>query len=173
MIQDDNTVRKDRMYICFHKGNNLVGKMIGLWTLGKYSHTEFVWVDDETGDWLVASANPKGGVTVSKYKVNMNHSLYSLHPNLEKGMILEFIEYYKGTPYDWRGILGQFAWFTGAHDDEKFFCSEFCLNAIDYATLFDLTYNGKSLEKKGYHKFNPSRLFKYLEKLELIDKRLF
>jgi len=74
---------------------------------------------------------------------------------------------------DYKAIVGsQFAWFLNAQDNEKFFCSEFCLNAIDYALQFTLTYRGQTLEKKGYHKFNPTRLFKYLKNMELIGRKV-
>ncbi len=31
------------MYVCFHRGKGIVGKMISLWTLGEYAHVEFVY----------------------------------------------------------------------------------------------------------------------------------
>ena len=158
-------LEKDKLYICFHKPKSIVGGLIALWTLGKYSHCEFIYNDE------VYLANP-GGIRRQNFKYKKNYDIYELHKHIEASDVLEFFEEVEGMDYDYRGILGsQFLWFLNSHDDKKYFCSEFCLNAIDYALQFSLTWNLIELRHKGYHKFNPQRLYKYLKDMELINEK--
>ena len=36
-------LEKDKLYISFHKPKTPIGFLISLWTLGKYSHCEFIY----------------------------------------------------------------------------------------------------------------------------------
>lgn len=158
-------LRKDKLYISFHKPKSLIGGLIALWTLGNYSHCEFIYND------TVYLAN-LGGVRKQPFEYKKNFDIFELDKSIEAQDILEFFEEVKGAEYDYKGILGsQFIWFLNSQDEDKYFCSEFCLNAIDYALQFSLTYKLKSLEHKGYNKFSPNRLFKYLKEMELIKER--
>ena len=47
-------LKKDKLYISFHKPKTPVGYLISLWTLGKYSHCEFVYNNE------VLLSNPGG-----------------------------------------------------------------------------------------------------------------
>ena len=159
-------LEKDKLYISFHEPRNIFGSLIALWTLGNYSHCEFIYND------TVYLANP-GGVIKQPFEYKKNFDIFELDKSIEAQDILEFFEEVKGAGYDYQGILGsQFLWFLNAQDDDKFFCSEFCLNAIDYALQFSLTWHYKDLRHKGYHKFNPVRLYKYLKEMELIKERV-
>ena len=157
-------LEKDKLYISFHKPKSLVGLLISAWTLGNYSHCEFLI------NGKVYLADVSKGVTEVDYEEKGNVDIYELHEHIEMNDILDFFNYNKGKKYDMNGIIGsQFLWFLNSHNEDKFFCSEFCLNAIDYALQFTLTYKLKSLEHKGYHKFSPVRLFKYLKNMEIIN----
>jgi len=159
-------LEKDKLYISFHRPKKLMGALIALWTLGDYSHCEFIY------NGSVYLANP-GGVIKQKYFPKMNFDIYELDSSIDVKDILDFFEEVKGAGYDYQGILGsQFLWFLNSHDDKKYFCSEFCLNAIDYALQFSLTYKFKGLKDKGYHKFNPTRLYKYLKEMNLLGERV-
>ena len=159
-------LEKDKLYISFHRPKSLIGFLISIWTLGNYSHCVFIYNNE------VYLANP-GGVRKQAYKYKKNFDIYELDACVEAQDILDFFEEVKGAGYDYQGILGsQFLWFLNSHDDKKYFCSEFCLNAIDYALQFSLTWNFVELKYKGYHKFNPSRLYKYLKELELIKEKV-
>ena len=158
-------LEKDKLYISFHKPKSPIGYAISLWTLGNYSHCEFIYNN------TVYLANP-GGVRKQPFEYKKNFDIFELDKSIEAQDIIDFFEEVKGKGYDYQGILGsQFLWFLNSHDEEKYFCSEFCLNAIDYALQFSLTYKLKSLEHKGYNKFSPNRLFKYLKEMELIKER--
>ena len=50
-------LEKDKLYICFHKPKSIIGFLISLRTLGKYSHCEFIYND------YVYLSNP-GGVRI-------------------------------------------------------------------------------------------------------------
>ena len=155
----------DTLYISFHKAKSPIGYLIALWTLGKYSHCEFIYNDE------VYLANP-GGVRKEIYRYKKNFDVYELDKNIEPERILEFFEKTKGKGYDYKAIFGsQFAWFINAENKDEYFCSEWCINAIDYALDNSLTYNFKELSVKGYHKFNPERLYKYLKVMELIKTK--
>ena len=126
-----------------------------------------IYIDDEV------NARIHGGVRKQKYFPKKNFGIFELDSNIDVKDILDFFEEVKGAGYDYQGILGsQFLWFLNAQNDDKFFCSEFCLNAIDYALQFSLTWHYKDLRYKGYHKFNPVRLYKYLKEMELIKERV-
>ena len=158
-------LKKDVLYISFHKPKGLVGHLISVWTLGNYSHCEFIYNNE------VYLANP-GGVRKQPFVMKKNFDVFELD-NIEAQDILEFFEEVKGAGYDYQGILGsQLLWFLNSHNDKKYFCSEFCLNAIDYALQFSLTYNLKELKYKGYHKFSPQRSYKYLKEMELIKEKV-
>ena len=158
-------LEKDKLYISFHKPKSLVGLLISAWTLGNYSHCEFIYNN------TVYLANP-GGVRKQPFEYKKNFDIYELDKTIGAQDILEFFEEVEGAGYDYKGILGsQFLWFLNSHDDDRYFCSEFCLNAIDYALQFSLTWNFKDLKHKGYHKFNPARLYKYLKDMELLREK--
>jgi putative cytoplasmic protein len=85
--------------------------------------------------------------------------------------IVEFFNTAQGKGYDYLGILGQFFYASKVQNDDRYFCSEFCLNAIDYALQFTLTYKLKSLKDRVGYQFNPSKLYKYLKDMELIKEK--
>lgn len=157
-------LEKDKLYISFHKGTGLIGTAIALWTLGKYSHCEFVIND------YVYYTNP-GGVRIKPFINKDKYDLFPLHENIDPCDIVEFCTSKKGTGYDYLGILGQFFYAGNLQKNDKYFCSEFCLNAIDYALQFTLTYNLKSLKDRVGYAFSPNKLYKYLKFMELIGEK--
>lgn len=157
-------LEKDKLYISFHRPKSVVGHLISLWTLGNYSHCEFIYNNE------VYLANP-GGVIKQAYKYKKNFDIYELDKTIEANDILEFFEEVEGAGYDYQGILGQFFYASKVQNDDRYFCSEFCLNAIDYALQFTLTYRLKSLKDRVGYQFNPSKLYKYLKDMELIKER--
>ena len=92
-------IKKDVLYISFHKPKGLVGHLIAGWTLGKYSHVEFIYNDE------VILANP-GGVRRQSYAYKTNYDIFELDNHIEATDILEFFEEVKGAGYDYKGILG-------------------------------------------------------------------
>ncbi len=147
-------LKRNTLYICFHKPKRLIGHLIALWTLGKYSHTEFIY------DGQVFLSNP-GGVRTRKFEYQKNMDIYELSNNIEAKDVIEFFKTAQGKGYDYLGILGQFFYADKVQDADRYFCSEFCLNAVDYALQFTLTYKCKSLKvfkKYGINKRKGSDL---------------
>jgi putative cytoplasmic protein len=115
-------------------------------------------------------ANP-GGVRMKPFVHKENMDIYELDGTIDADDVLVFFGKNKGKGYDYLGILGQFFYAQKVQDDDRYFCSEFCLNAIDYALQFTLTYKLKSLKDRVGYEFNPHRLYKYLKNMELIDEK--
>ncbi len=60
-----------------------------------------------------------------------------------------------------------------AHNKNEYFCSEWALHAIDYATDYRLMYKDEALnQKRNIIKFNPQRMYKYLKEQQLIDRKV-
>lgn len=157
-------LKKDTLYISFHKPKLLIGHLIALWTFGKYSHAEFVYNDQ------VFLSNP-GGVRTRKFEYQKNMEIYELDNNIDSKDVIEFFRTAQGKGYDYLGILGQFFYASKVQNDDRYFCSEFCLNAIDYALQFTLTYKLKSLKDRVGYQFSPVKLHKYLRNMELIKEK--
>ena len=157
-------LEKEKLYICFHKPKSIVGFLISAWTLGKYSHCEFIYNNQ------VFLSNP-GGVRTKKFNYQKNFEIFEMDSSVRTEDIIEFYNTAQGKGYDYLGILGQFFYANKVQDDDRYFCSEFCLNSIDYALQFTLTYKGKSLKDRVGYQFNPSKLFKYLKNMELIKEK--
>ena len=154
-------LERDKLYISFHRPKSIVGFLISAWTLGKYSHCEFIFNNK------VYLANP-GGVREQPFIRKENFDIFEVCETVDSKDVVEFCEANYGIGYDYFGILGQFFYAGKVQNDEKYFCSEFCLNAIDYALQFTLTHNLKSLKDRVDYAFSPNRLFKYLKDMELI-----
>ena len=157
-------LEKDKLYISFHKPKHFIGHLVALWTFGRYSHAEFIYNNQ------VFLSNP-GGVRTRKFEYQKNMEIYELDKNIDPKDVIEFFRTAQGKGYDYLGILGQFFYADKVQDDNRYFCSEFCLNAIDYALQFTLTYKLKSLKDRVGYQFNPSKLFKYLKNMELIKEK--
>ena len=158
-------LEKDKLYISFHRPKILIGFLISAWTFGQYSHCEFIYNNQ------VFLSNP-GGVRTRKFKYQKNMEIYELNKNIDPKDVIEFFNTAQGKGYDYLGILGQFFYASKVQNDERYFCSEFCLNAIDYALQFTLTYRLKSLKDRVGYQFNPSKLYRYLKEMELIGRKV-
>lgn len=160
-------LEKDKLYLCFHKPKGFVGHMISLWTLGIYCHCEFVYNDD------VYLANPPK-VMKKKYTYDPQyHDLYEVSSRVDAEKVMEFFNMTEGMEYDMKGIgEGQAFYWMNNHAEDKYFCSEWAMNALDYALGYIFRFKGKTVPesdgKAFYYKFNPARLYKYLLKEDII-----
>ena len=153
----------NNLYISFHKPGGLIGAAISLWTWGKYSHVEFVYRG------CVYLANP-GGVRVKPFVKKKNADIFKVSEAVDPEAVIDFFYGSRGRGYDYLGILGQAFYARRVQDNEKYFCSEFCLNALDYAMNFTLEDKGKKFSDMRNYAYSPSKLFKYLQKINLIGK---
>ena len=167
-MKKEPELKEDVMYVCFHKPSGIAGLLISLWTAGKYSHAEFIY----NGKKYLS--NP-GGVRCEDYVHKRNHDIYELNSLIDPKKILEYFEMVEGMPYDWKAIRkAQFLMGNDSlkdQDPNAYFCSEFVLAAIDWALNYKLMYGKAGLNEKGYFKFNPERLYKYLKHRNLIEEK--
>ena len=154
-------LKRDNLYICFHKPKSLVGFLISLRTFGKYSHCEFIYND------YVYLSNP-GGVRIKPFVYKSNMDIYELDSNIDIPTFLKEFEKIKGKGYDyWAIVLSQLLEIGIEHKD-KYFCSEMCIFLINKALDESLTYRLKELKPSI---FSPAKLFKYLKFMELIGEK--
>lgn len=159
-------LEKDKLYICFHKPKGLIGHAIALWTLGIYSHCEFIYNGD------IYLANPPK-VTKHEYKYDhLYHDIYEVSPRVDIDKVMEFYNMTEDMEYDMKGIRkGQAFYWLNDHAEDKYFCSEWVMNALDYSLGYVFKYKGKTVpeaQKAFYYKYNPARLYKYLLKEGII-----
>ena len=155
-------LEKDKLYISFHRPKSIVGLLISLRTLGKYSHCEFVYND------YVYLSNP-GGVRIKPFVYKDNMDIFELDSRIEIPIVLEEFKWLKGKGYDYGAILFSQLLELGIEHKDKYFCSELCLHLINKGLDDSLTYNLKTLKA---NQFSPSKLYKYLKDMELLGRKV-
>ena len=155
-------LERDKLYISFHKPKSIVGLLITLRTLGKYSHCELIYND------YVYLSNP-GGVRIKPFVRKDNMDIYELDSHIEIPIVLEEFKKIKGKGYDYGAILFSQLLELGIEHKDKYFCSELCIHLINKGLDDSLTYNLKTLKASD---FSPVKLFKYLKFMELIKEKV-
>lgn len=135
------------VYLALYKGNKtgwhptaLMARLADLavrkLTNGKFSHCEIAvchesYTDKYTQDiyYDCYSASIRDG-GVRKKEISLEDGKWDLIrlDNVTEAKIKAYFEQTKGKPYDWFGALGII--FGIPHARRKFFCSEWCFNAI-------------------------------------------
>ena len=155
-------LEQDKLYISFHKPKSIVGLLITLRTLGKYSHCELVYND------YVYLSNP-GGVRIKPFVRKENMDIYELDSHIEVPIVLEEFKKIKGKGYDYGAIFFSQLLELGIEHKDKYFCSELCIHLINKGLDESLTYNLQTLKASA---FSPSKLYKYLNDTELIGRKV-
>lgn len=155
-------LKRDKLHISFHKPKSIVGLLITLRTLGKYSHCELVYND------YVYLSNP-GGVRIKPFVRKDNMDIFELDSHIEIQIVLEEFKKLKGKGYDYGAILFSQLLELGIEHKDKYFCSELCIHLINKGLDESLTYNLKTLKASV---FSPVKLFKYLKFMELLGKEV-
>lgn len=140
---------RNLVYLALYKGNGkkLLHKIedaaIRLFTWGKYSHCEIAV--ENAGRYTCYSASPREG-GVRRKVIDLNNGKWDLIPlhNLTEAHVLSYYQKTAGKPYDFWGAFGIVL--PVKQREGKFFCSEWCYNAI---------FGGN----EG-HKFSPNALAK-------------
>lgn len=145
-----------RVKVIFYKGEgDFFDKLIRLWTLSKYSHSEII-IDNYR-----ATSLPNIGV------VRINKSLYSdevwdtLEFDITEEQAVrakEFIKSQLGKEYDWKAIFLTFIFPFKSQNPDKWFCSEFVAKVINVMQLPFIKFPKVS-------KVSPSTLFNELRKV--------
>ena len=81
-------LEKNKLYISFHKPKTVLGLLISLRTLGKYSHCELIYND------YVYLSNP-GGVRIKPFIYKDNMDIYELDSHIEIPIVLEEFKNWK------------------------------------------------------------------------------
>lgn len=151
-------MEKGKLYISFHKPRNLIGYLISLRTLGKYSHCEFI-LDD-----YIYYSNP-GGVRKKPFIYKDFMDIFEIKLPFEKETFINEFMKLKDKGYDyWAIFLAQLLELGIEHKD-KYFCSELCVYLLNKLYDDSLTYNFKNIKCSN---FSPSKLYKYLKEMEII-----
>ena len=155
-------LEKDKLDISFHRPKSLIGFLITLRTLGKYSHCELIYND------YVYLSNP-GGVRIKPFIYKDNMDIFELNNHIEVPIVLKEFMKLKGKGYDYGAILFSQLLELGIEHKDKYFCSELCLHLINKGLDDSLTYNLMALKESA---FSPVKLFKYLKFMELLGKEV-
>ncbi|NOR57118.1 MAG: hypothetical protein GQ474_01175 [Sulfurimonas sp.] len=150
------------MTFAFYKGNTtFFDKVVSFWQhlIGNkyygYSHVEII---DSNGIWY--SASPRdGGVRSKLIIVKDNHWDFldvPMSPYEEEG-VLEFLEGQLGEKYDWLGIYLTMVLPLGIHSKERWFCSEFAIEALKRAEFVTISEPSSS--------FTPSDVYEFINSL--------
>lgn len=129
----------EKVYLALYKGKgNWVDKIIRFFTKGKYSHCELAVERHKfyTGERLPEisydcySSSPRdGGVRRKTINVQDNQQWdLILLPNVNPNTIYAYFSKTKGQKYDFWGAIGVVLGMN--HDRQKFFCSEWCWQAL-------------------------------------------
>lgn len=153
-------LKKDVLYICFHKPISVIGFLISMRTFGKYAHCEFVLND------MVYLSNP-GGVRAKPFIPKKYMDLYEVKLPFDKELFLKEFKKLKGRGYDYAGVLLGQLFNIDIDSSNRYFCSELCLYLLNKLTEDSLTYNFKSIKAS---EFSPAKLYKYLKEMEIISK---
>jgi len=124
--------------IAFYKGNgNVIDWCIRFWTRSIYSHVEFIYIpDDGSMASLLSSSQRDGGVRYKKIPLEHlkkeNWTFIDAPKNIDAYVVRQFFLEKYGSTYDFKGIfLSQFLPLK-RHSKNKYFCSEFCAEALGF-----------------------------------------
>ena len=154
-------LKKNKLYICFHKPQGLLGYLIALRTLGKYSHCEMVLND------YVYYTNP-GGARIKPFIYKNYMDIYEINLPFNINKFIEEFKKLQGKGYDYWAILLSQLIEINIEDKDRYFCSELCLILINKLTDDSLTYKLKSIKA---NQFSPAKLYKYLKFMEIIGEK--
>ena len=112
--------------LALYKGRGKLGNRITRWWTGSiYSHCELV----VCGVCLSASFMD-GGVRAKQIDLDSGHWDVIPLPWADVAQVLAFFEQTKGRAYDWLGLFRGQLFNRGGRDGSKYFCSEWCAEAI-------------------------------------------
>jgi len=114
------------MKIAFYKAEgDWTDKLIRFWTVGNYSHCELVIGDDwYTSSWY------DGGVVRRKIHPSTEHWDFIELPSKYIDRTLSLFNQTKGAKYDLLGILLNEFIPLKKQDNKKWYCSEWCAEAL-------------------------------------------
>ncbi len=125
--------------LAFYKGKGTwIDRIIRWWTQSIYSHVELVCLHkDGLSIGLVSSSPRDGGVRYkvipkSYFKAD-NWTLVDASDRLDMDKLGQFFINHYPAHYDFKGILLSQLMSLNRHSKNKYFCSEFCAEALGFA----------------------------------------
>ncbi|WP_244322649.1 MULTISPECIES: hypothetical protein [Pseudomonas] len=105
---------------------DLYDRLIRIWTRSPYSHCELILEDGR-----FASSSPRDGGVRAKL-IEPDPAVWDFLPLpwVREEMVEELLQAEHGSGYDWIGILGSQILPVGIQSQSRWFCSEFCAQAI-------------------------------------------
>lgn len=132
-----------KVKVAFYKGSrSFFGRLIKIWTGSPYSHVEII----HHGLWY-SSSEVDGGVV--KRKINYKPENWDmLTVDTDEKFLREFYKKTSDADYDWFGIIFSQFIRLRRHSHSKYFCSEWCAEALKIAPKY-----------KG-NVYSPGKLYK-------------
>lgn len=140
------------LFLAFYKGKgSLFTRLIRWWTSSRFSHVELVRFELDGSVTMWSSSEQDGGTRRKNAVLTPEHwEILSVQiPRPEKA--LEWAEWNLGKKYDWLGIFG-FVWRPAKEDRGRYFCSEFCLSALQ-AGGFGIGLKAHKVDPQGLYEF--------------------
>jgi len=101
--------------------------LIRVWTRSPYSHCELVLPDGR-----FATSSPRnGGVRAKVIEPDPDVWDFLPLPWIKATSVEQLLEQEAGASYDWLGILGSQVLPAGIQSRSRWFCSEFCAQALE------------------------------------------
>lgn len=113
--------------LAFYKGKGtFVDKLIRIWTKSKYSHVELVYGKD----WY--SISPRENEVRSKVIEPKEGHWDFVEVDIDEMLLIN--TYYKTAyaEYDWWGIIASQIIPLNKHNEDKWFCSEWCAEVLGF-----------------------------------------
>lgn len=123
----------NNVYLALYKGkakklsHRICDSVTKFFTRGKYSHCEIA-IANEDSFTCYSSSIRDGGVRKKEMQLDVQHWDFIHLPNLSAERLESFYRQTKGLDYDLLGALGCVVGLR--QHQQKYFCSEWCFNAI-------------------------------------------
>lgn len=138
------SVKHARIWLAFYKvkqpKSTFIDKAIGVWTRGPYSHVEIVTKDINSPTKYTMRSftlTDGGGFRAKPHKFDKRFYDYRMIKVENIDALLEFSEGIRDRKYDILGIIFSQVLPIGLDQTMKWFCSEYCVQALQVAGTDD------------------------------------
>lgn len=116
--------------LALYRGRGLIGNAITrFWTRSVYSHCELI-----VGELWYSASFMDGGVRAKKIMQKSGHWDIIPIPWADEKAIISLFDRTVDGSYDWIGLFGSQLFNRRHHDQSRYFCSEWCAEALGIPT---------------------------------------